>query len=119
MPVSDTVPILLARHPRAPSQVFFDRQELRAILQLYGRMVAAGEWRDYAIDGLGDRAVFSAYRRSRAQPAYQIEKQPHLANRQGQYVLLGSAGQILKRGRELPLVLRLLERQLFKLIGAD
>lgn len=86
------------------------------ILHLYGRMVQAGEWRDYAIDGLKDRAVFSAFRRASEMPAYSIMKQPGLAGRQGQYAVTGSGGQILKRGRELPQVLRVLERKLLKLV---
>ena len=117
--MSDAIPIQFARVSRAPERVFFNARELRTILQLYGRMVQAGEWRDYAIDAPGDRAVFSVYRRSHAAPLYRIEKQPALASRQGQYAIVGAGGQILKRGRELPLVLRLLERKLFKLVGAD
>ncbi len=128
--VSDTIPIQLARAQRAsglatPKQssglaqagrVFFDRQELQVILHLYGRMVQAGEWRDYAIDGLKDQAIFSAFRRASEMPAYCIAKQPKLAGRQGQYAVTGSGGQILKRGRELPQVLRVLERKLLKLV---
>jgi len=112
--VSDTIPILHARAGRAPQQVFFDRQELQIILHLYGRMVQAGEWRDYAIDGLKDQAIFSAFRRASEMPAYCIIKQPVLALRQGQYAVTGSGGQILKRGRELSQVLRVLERKLLK-----
>lgn len=97
------------------AQVFFDRQELTVILNLYGRMVQAGEWRDYAIDGLGDRAVFSVFRRASEMPVCRIEKQPALAQRQGQYVITGSGGQVLKRGRELAQVLRVLERKLLKI----
>ena len=114
--VSDTIPIQLARVQRAPEKVFFDRKELQVILHLYGRMVQAGEWRDYAIDGLKDQAVFSAFRRASEMPAYCIGKQPKLAGRQGQYAVTGSGGQILKRGRELPQVLRVLERKLLKLV---
>lgn len=86
------------------------------ILNLYGRMVQAGEWRDYAIDGLRDRAVFSVFRRASEMPVYRVVKQPAAANRQGQYAVTGSAGQILKRGRELPQVLRVLDRKLLKLV---
>lgn len=114
--VTDTIPILLARVQRAPQRVFFDRQELFVILHVYGRMVQAGEWRDYAIDGLKDRAIFSAFRRASEMPAYSIMKQPGLAGRQGQYAVTGSGGQILKRGRELPQVLRVLERKLLRLV---
>ena len=79
-------------------------------------MVQAGEWRDYAIDGLRDQAIFAAFRRTSEIPAYCIIKQPKLAARQGQYAVTGSGGQILKRGRELPQVLRVLERRLLKLV---
>lgn len=124
--VSETPPIQFTRAARAPEQtphadraaskVFFDRQELYQILHLYGRMVQAGEWRDYAIDGLKDQAIFSAFRRASEMPAYCIIKQPSLASRQGQYAITGGNGQILKRGRELPPVLRLLERKLLRLV---
>ncbi len=114
--VSDTIPIQLARVQRAPEKVFFDRQELQIILHLYGRMVQAGEWRDYAIDGLKEQAIFSAFRRTSEMPAYCIVKQPKLAGRQGQYAVTGSGGQVLKRGRELQQVLRVLERKLLKLV---
>lgn len=117
--MSDTVPIQIARAARAPVRVYFDRQELQVILHLYGRMVQAGEWRDYAIDGLGERAIFSVFRRSSEMPLYRIEKQPGLAARQGQYAVSASNGQILKRGRELPQVLRILERKLLKLVSRD
>ncbi len=118
-PVSDAIPIQIARAARAPSRVYFDRQELQVILHLYGRMVQAGEWRDYAIDGLSGRAIFSVFRRSSEMPLYRIEKQPALAARQGQYAVSAGNGQILKRGRELPLVLRILERKLLKLVSRD
>lgn len=99
-----------------PRQPFFDRRELQTIMNIYGRMVQAGEWRDYAIDMLPDRVVFAIFRRASEMPIYRIEKQPKLANRQGQYAVLGAAGQVLKRGRELPQVLRVLERKLLKLV---
>lgn len=114
--MSDTIPIYLARVQREPAKVFFDRQELQVILHLYGRMVQAGEWRDYAIDGLHDQAIFSAFRRASEIPAICIVKQPKLADRQGQYAVTGGGGQVLKRGRELSQVLRVLERKLLKLV---
>lgn len=114
--MSDTIPIQLARAQRAPERVFFDRRELLVILNLYGRMVQAGEWRDYAIDGLRDQAIFSVFRRASEMPVYRVIKQPSAANRQGQYAVTGSSGQILKRGRELPQVLRILESKLLKLV---
>ncbi len=101
----------------APEQVAFDRAELSAILGLYGRMVAAGEWRDYAMAFLRDMAVFSVFRHTAEQPLYRIEKRPSLRNRQGQYAVLALNGQILKRGPDLPAVLRVLERKLIRPIG--
>jgi hypothetical protein len=96
----------------------FDRTELNRILNIYGRMVAAGEWRDYTIDFLEDAAVFSAYRRTSEVPLYRIEKRPKLKERQGQYAIVGTGGQILKRGHDLGIVLRVLERKLFKAVSA-
>ena len=97
---------------RQAGQVGFDRQELQRILDLYGRMVAAGEWRDYAIDHLKDRAVFSVYRRSSEVPLYRIEKNPKLTRRQGAYSILGAGGTVLKRGHDIAVVLKYFERQL-------
>jgi hypothetical protein len=95
-----------------PSQVTFDRTELNAILNLYGRMVAAGEWRDYALDFRRDKAVFSVFRRSSEMPLYRIEKEPRLARRQGAYSVVAASGLVMKRGRELVPVLRVLEKPL-------
>jgi hypothetical protein len=97
---------------KAPLQVSFDRLELRQILNLYGRMVAAGEWRDYAIDFLRDRAVFSVFRHSSERALYKIEKIPALARRQGAYAVVAGTGAVLKRGPELPRVLKALEKPL-------
>ncbi|WP_137702580.1 DUF2794 domain-containing protein [Marimonas lutisalis] len=96
------------------SQVSFHRTELSVILSLYGRMVAAGEWRDYGISCLRDAAVFSVFRRTAEHPLYRIEKRPKLRNRQGQYCVVGMDGQILKRGHDLRTVLRVLERKLIR-----
>lgn len=93
----------------AVNQVTFDGRELRAILKVYGRMVAAGEWRDYAIDMLRDRAVFSVFRRSSEMALYAIEKAPKNARKQGAYAVVAPGGRILKRGHELEMVLRVLE----------
>jgi hypothetical protein len=93
-----------------PSHVTFERRELRRILGLYGRKVAAGEWRDYAIDFLKDRAVFSVFRRSSEVPIYRIEKNPRLARRQGTYSIISATGLILKRGHELDRVLGVLDK---------
>ena len=95
--------------PRQKPYVGFDRLELNTILGLYGRKVAAGEWRDYAIDFLKDRALFSIYKRSSERPLYVIEKNPKLRARQGQYMVLSQDGRVLKRGHELSNVLRVLE----------
>jgi len=90
--------------------VAFDRHELSEILKLYGRMVAAGEWRDYAIDHLADRAVFSIFRRSSEIPLYRVEKNPKLARKQGAYSVIAQTGMILKRGGELARVLRVIDK---------
>ena len=95
-----------------PQVTRFDRVELMTILNLYGRMVAAGEWRDYAMDFLKDRAVFSVYRRSSEYPLYRIEKSPKLARKQGAYSVVTVTGLILKRGSDLKRVLAVLDRKL-------
>ncbi len=97
-------------------KVSFHRTELGIILSLYGKMVAAGEWRDYGISMLRECAVFSIYRRTAETPLYRIEKHPKLANRQGMYSVIGMDGQILKRGHDLKTVLRVLERKLIRLV---
>lgn len=91
--------------------VSFNRRELDTILRLYGRMVADGEWRDYAMDLLKDRAVFSVFRRSSEMPLYRIEKDPKLARRQGAYCVIATGGMILKRGHDLAQVLKVLEKK--------
>src|SRR5689334_18449150 len=96
----------------AQPHVTFDRRELDRILRLYGRMVAAGEWRDYAIDFLKDRAVFSVFRRSSEMPIYRIEKDPRLARRQGAYSVISATGLIMRRGHELENVLRAVDKSL-------
>lgn len=95
-----------------PATVTFNRIELNRILNLYGRMVADGEWRDYAIDFLKDRAVFSIFRRSSEVPIYRIEKDPRLARKQGAYSVISASGQILRRGHELERVLLVIDRKL-------
>jgi hypothetical protein len=102
--------------PRPAAQVFFERRELDRLLGLYGMRVAAGEWRDYAIDGLGDAAVFSVFRRASEAPAYRIEKRPALARRQGQWAIIGQGGMVLKRGHELDQVLRFFDRSRFSVV---
>ncbi len=100
------------RPPAAPRAATFSRPELNEILSLYGRKVAAGEWRDYAIDFERDRAVFSVFRRSSEVPLYRIEKQPKLARRQGAYSVIAATGLILKRGHDLKRVLSVLDHGL-------
>lgn len=102
---------------RQPVQVGYERAELTRILDLYGRMVAAGHWRDYAIDLWADSAVFSAFRRAAERPEYRIEKRPALRHRQGQWALIGEGGAVLKRGHDLDPVLAPVERRLIKLVG--
>lgn len=94
------------------NQTTFDRRELNRILDLYSRMVAAGEWRDYAIDFLKDRAVFSVFRRSSEVPIYRIEKNLRFARRQGAYSVVSATGLIMRRGNELDRVLRVLDKNL-------
>jgi hypothetical protein len=98
----------------AAEVVAFHRTELAVILSLYGRMVAAGEWRDYGISTLRDVAVFSVFRRTAENPLYRIEKRPKLRTRQGEYAVFGMEGQVLKRGHDLRAVLRVLERKLIR-----
>ncbi|BCH30023.1 hypothetical protein MesoLjLc_19530 [Mesorhizobium sp. L-8-10] len=92
--------------------VSFDRRELDQILRLYGRMVAANEWRDYAIDHLSDRAVFSVFRRTSETPLFQIVKDPKLARKQGAYSVVAATGMILRRGHELARVLGIFDKRL-------
>ena len=113
---------LIALAARKPPQavsdpVTFNRQELNAILTVYGRHVAEGEWRDYAIDNLAESAVFSIFRRAAETPLYQIVKQPKLARRQGVWSVVAPGGVALKRGHDLATVLRVIDRPL-KLVRA-
>jgi hypothetical protein len=105
-------PIPFPTSDRAFEQVSFDRKELGQILRVYGRMVAAGEWRDYAIAAMRDLAVFSVFRRTAETPLYRIEKRPKLRARQGLYAVVGMDGQVLRRGHDLDQVLKVLERRL-------
>jgi Protein of unknown function (DUF2794) len=95
-----------------PMPVMFDRRELDRIFQIYSRMVGGGEWRDYAIDALADRAVFSVFRRASEYPLYRIEKNPKLARKQGAFSVTSANGVILKRGHELAAVLTVFEKGL-------
>jgi len=99
-------------------EVFFDRAELDAILSVYGRKVAEGEWRDYAMGGFRDVAIFSVFRRASEMPLYRIEKRPKLARRQGAYSVIAATGLVLKRGHELKQVLKVFEKRSLRLIDA-
>lgn len=129
--MNDETPIALFRRPPGQGRrkssfpapmnsnvpgTFFNRHELKLILDLYGRMVAAGEWRDYAIDDEGDAVMFSIYRRSSEMPLYQIKKCPKLARKQGAYSICSASGQILKRGHTLDNTLRFFDRKLLRLV---
>lgn len=122
--LSETEPIVLPLARKAGGQahqaegtsrrggIAFDRQELAQILNVYGRKVRTGEWRDYAIDTLREKAVFSVFRRATEIPLYRIEKAPKLSRRQGAYSVVAATGLILKRGHDLARVLRALDRGL-------
>ena len=103
---------------RAPSEprIAFHKTEMRPILDVYGRLVMAGEARDYAIGMHKDHAIFAIFRRHAENPTWRIEKQPQLANMQGQYVVYGQAGQVLRRGRDLQQVLRVFDRKRFTVV---
>ena len=100
-------------------QVTFDRLELNQILTIYGRMVAAGEWRDYALDFLDEMAVFSIFRRAAEVPLFRIEKRPKLRAKQGQYSVVAAGGVILKRGHELAQVLKVFDKKLLKALSKE
>jgi hypothetical protein len=104
----------VVRFPDMPDRVSFHRTELSVIMGIYGRMVAAGLWRDYGISMLRDVAVFSIFRHAAEHPIYRIEKRPRLAGRQGQYSVIAMDGRILKRGADLATVLRVLEKMLIR-----
>jgi Protein of unknown function (DUF2794) len=111
-PIRPATVTSISGEPASSARVSFDRRELNELLNLYGRMVAAGEWRDYAIDFLRDVAIFSVFRRSSEVPLYRIIKDPALARKQGAYSIVATTGLVLKRGHELPRVLRVLDKRL-------
>jgi hypothetical protein len=111
------VPLYEVRRQRMDTPVGFERKELDQILRLYGRMVAANEWRDYAIDRLPDRAVFSVFRRTSETPLFQIVKTPRNARKQGAYSVVAAMGLVLKRGHDLTRVLHVFDKKL-KLVEA-
>ena len=98
-------------------QIGFERSELKRIIDLYGRMVAAGLWKDYAVEFGSDHAAFWAFRRTAERPEYRIEKRPALRNRQGMWALIGESGMVLRRGHELGPVLAPIERRLLKVVA--
>jgi hypothetical protein len=108
---SGPAPAASTSQSSSPSVVSFNKDELREILNVYGRMVAAGEWRDYAIDFNSQRATFSIFRRSSEMPLYRIEKDPRLARKQGVYSVITATGLILKRGHELSRVISVLDKR--------
>jgi len=109
---SNVIP--LPRRKGGPSQICFDRRELGLILNVYGQMVSNGDWKDYAIDTLREKAVFSIFRRATEEPLYRVEKVPALRNKQGQFQVVAPGGLILKRGQDLQAVLRVFDRQRFR-----
>tara|TARA_R110002124_G_scaffold5436_20_gene35006 strand:+ start:5697 stop:6044 length:348 start_codon:yes stop_codon:yes gene_type:complete len=110
------VPMAGGVNRTTPQSIHFHRTELGPIISLYGRMVAAGEWRDYGISSLKEVAIFAIFRRAAEHPIYTIEKRPKLKDRQGMYAVVGMDGHILKRGSDLKSVLRVLERKLIKAV---
>ena len=108
-------PRVSSRTIRKPSQVAFDRKELGQILSVYGRMVSAGHWKDYAMDFLSDRAIFSVYRKASEHALYQIIKTPALRQKQGQFSVVAPGGLILKRGHDLSSVLKVFDKKKFAL----
>lgn len=114
----NVVSISEARKKPQESQVKFDRRELDQILRVYSFMVAGGDWRDYAIDHLSDKAVFSVFRRTSEMPLYRIEKDPRRAQKQGAFSVITAAGQVIKRGHDLPQVLKVFDKAI-KLVQSD
>jgi hypothetical protein len=113
----DSDPAIVITIPRAVHvQVTFDRRELSQILNIYGRMVVAGEWRDYAMDFLRDRAVFSIFRRTSEVPLFTVVKDPARARKQGMYAVINAQGAVLKRGHELAQVLKVFDKKMLKLV---
>ena len=110
--IADVVDLREYKQAKDPLPVTFHRRELDAIFRIYGRMVGEGEWRDYAIDHLREKAVFSVFKRSGEYPLFRIEKDPKLAAKQGAFSVIGAQGKVLKRGHELPQVLKVFDKVL-------
>jgi hypothetical protein len=115
---NNVVSLTEIRHRPIPEDVKFDRPELDQLLRVYSFMVAGGEWRDYAIDHMPEKAVFSVFRRSSEMPLYRIEKDPKLARKQGAYAIIAASGMIVKRGQDLPTVLKHFDKAI-KLVQSD
>lgn len=113
-PMNVQNPTPFPKTPRIPDKIAFDRLEIGMIMNVYGRMVAAGEWRDYGMSFLKDVAVFAIFKRTSENPIYRIEKRPKLRQKQGMYAVISIDGQVLKRGHDLKAVLRVLERKLIR-----
>ena len=114
--MTQLVPIPFQPPERPPEQVCFDRREFGVIFSLYGRMVAAGEWRDYGLSTLRDMAVFSIFRRTAEMPLYRVEKRPALRAKQGMFAVVAMDGRIMRRGHDLAQVLRVLEPKAVRLV---
>jgi hypothetical protein len=114
----NVVSISEARKKSQKPDVRFDRRELDQILQVYSFMVAGGDWRDYAIDHMSDKAVFSVFRRTSEMPLFRIEKDPKRAQKQGAYSVITAAGQVIKRGHDLKQVLKVFDKAI-KLVQSD
>jgi hypothetical protein len=114
---STIIPFLNPRqHGAAPHSIFFSRPEFEALLNIYGKMVASGHWKDYAVSGAKEVATFAVHQKASERPVFRITKTPALKNKQGAFSILNSQGQILKRGHELPQVLKYFEKKLIKLV---
>lgn len=103
-------------HQKGQQSIFFDRVEFQAILNIYGKMVASGYWKDYAISGTRDMATFAIFQKTSERPLFRITKTPALKNKQGAFAIYNSQGLVLKRGQELPQVLKYFEKKLIKLV---
>ena len=116
-PEGGSAEVLTLRRGQSAEVVTFDRHEFRDILDLYGRKVAEGEWRDYAVDFTRDRAIFSIFRRAAEYPLFRVVKDPRLAGKQGAFSVVNTAGLVLKRGSDLKRVLAVLDRKLTLVSG--
>ncbi len=114
-PMTNIIPLKSGMPSQKPSQTAFTRKELSAILNVYGQMVSKGDWKDYAMDFLSDKAVFSVYRKASEHALYRIEKVPALRQKQGQFCVIAPGGLVLKRGHDLQSVLKVFDKQRFRI----